>query len=54
MMRFLFSEEKYFAYILSLFFPLVFFVYCVSTVFFRFAAEAGIKGGMSFLDAPDA
>ena len=52
MMQFHFSEEKCFACILSLsvFLSLV----VLSIVFFHFAAEAGMKGDMSFLDAPDA
>ena len=56
MMQFFFAEKKCFACILSLlvFFSACIFVYCLSIVFFRFAAEAGTKGDMSFLDAPDA
>ena len=41
MMQFLFSEEKCFACILSLFFSACIFL--LSIVFFRFAAEAGTK-----------
>ena len=54
--KLLFSEEKYFACIMFLLvsFRLYFFVYCLSIVFFHFAAEAGMKGDMNVLDAPDA
>ena len=38
------------------FFPFAFFVYRPYIVFFRFVkiAEAGMKGEISFMDAPDA
>ena len=41
---------------LCLFFSVCIFVYCPSIVFFHFAkiAEAGMKGEISHLDAPDA
>ena len=50
-----FLLKKYFACtVFALFFPFVFFVYCLYFVFFPLC-EAGMKGEMShFLDAPDA
>ena len=41
-------------FVVACFFPLVVFLSALSIAFFRFAAEAGTKGDMSFLDAPDA
>ena len=35
-------------------FSFLYFLSALSIVFFRFAAKAGTKGDMSFLDAPDA
>ena len=53
MMQFLFSEEKCFACILSLF---VFFRLYFSAVYliFRLCRRSRYEGDMSFLDAPDA
>ena len=36
------------------YFPFLYFLSALSIAFSRFAAEAGTKGDMSFLDAPDA
>ena len=57
MMKNSFLLKKYFACtVFALFFPLVFLSTAVYRVFLHFAkiAEAGMKGEISYLDAPDA
>ena len=52
-----FLLNKYFACTaFDLFLSVCIFVYCPSIVFFHFAkiAEAGMKGEISYMDAPDA
>ena len=56
-MKNFFLLKKYFAYtVFTLFLSVCIVVYCPSIVFFHFAkiAEAGMKGEISYLDAPDA
>ena len=51
-----FLLKKYFARTVFAFFSACIFVYCRLSCFFHFAkiAEAGMKGEISYLDAPDA
>ena len=54
--KFLSSEEIFCLYCLCFVFSACIFVYCPSFVFFHFEkiAEAGMKGEIRYLDAPDA